>query len=169
MNLNNEWVIIGRFGRPHGIKGLVTINSFTEPRDNLFHYTDWHAYIRFQWVPIKVSQLEMRNQSILAKVEGYDDREAVAQLTNVDIAIQSTQLPILEPGDYYWNQLIGMKVIDQQGSLFGEVKEMLSTGANDVMVVVGDKRHLIPYLPGISIIEIDDNQRTITVDWDKDF
>lgn len=169
MNSNNDWVIIGRFGRPHGIKGFVTITSFTEPRDNLIHYTDWHAYVRFQWLPLKVSQLEVRNKSIIAKIEGYDDREAVGQLTNVDIAIKSAQLPVLEAGEYYWSQLIGMQVVDEQGASLGKVEEMLSTGANDVLVVVGEKRHLIPYLPGRSIIEINDSQRTITVDWDKDF
>lgn len=169
MNSNNDWVIIGRFGRPHGVKGLVTVNSFTEPRENLLHYSHWHAYINFQWLPLNVLQLDMNNKSILAKIEGYNDREDVGRLTNVDIAIKADQLPALGSGEYYWSQLIGMHVIDKQGTPLGDVDEMLSTGANDVMVVMGDKRRLIPYLPGRTVIEINDSQRIITVDWDMDF
>ena len=45
MNTQESWIVIGRFGRPHGIKGFVTVHSFTEPRDNILRYTDWHAFI----------------------------------------------------------------------------------------------------------------------------
>ena len=62
-----------------------------------------------------------------------------------------------------------MRVVTQEGTALGTVTEMMSTGANDVMVVVGEKRHLIPYLPGTAVIEINDTQRLITVDWDVDF
>jgi 16S rRNA processing protein RimM len=62
-----------------------------------------------------------------------------------------------------------MKVINQQGQIFGQVVEVMPTGSNDVLVVQGEKRHLIPYLPGQFIIEINDESQTITVDWDMDF
>ena len=62
-----------------------------------------------------------------------------------------------------------MQVVTPEGILLGSVSEMLSTGANDVLVVIGEKRHLIPYLPGRSVIEVNDSQRKITVDWDTDF
>lgn len=166
---NNDWVIIGRFGRPHGIKGLVTVISFTEPRDNILSYTDWHANINHQWVPLKLPHLEMNNKSIITQVEGYQSREDVARLTNIDIAVKRHQLPPLQQGEYYWHQLIGMDVLTQEGVALGAVTEIMPTGANDVMVVVGEKRHLIPYLPGAVVVEINDTQRVITVDWDVDF
>ena len=169
MDTNNDWVIIGRFGRPHGIKGLLTVISFTEPRDNISSYTDWHANINHQWQPLKLLHLEMNNKSILTQVEGNQDRDAVARLTNIDIAVKRHQLPSLQQGEYYWHQLVGMRVVTQEGTALGTVTEMMSTGANDVMVVVGEKRHLIPYLPGTAVIEINDTQRLITVDWDVDF
>ena len=169
MDNDSDWIIVGRFGRPHGIKGLITVVSFTEPRDNIMRYNDWHARINYQWQPLKLLHLEMNNKFILAQVDGYQEREAVARLTNVDIAIKREQLPLLQQGDYYWHQLINMQVVNLQGILLGTVAEILPTGANDVLIVVGEKRHLIPYLPGTSIIEINDTQRVITVDWDADF
>lgn len=169
MDTNNEWVVVGRFGRPHGIKGLITVVSFTEPRDNILRYPVWYAYINYQWQPLKLLRLEMNNKFILAHVDGYLERDEAAHLTNVDIAIKREQLPALEQGEYYWHQLVGMQVVNQNGDMLGTVTEIMPTGSNDVLVVVGEKRHLIPYLPGKCVIEVNDSQRVITVDWDADF
>ncbi len=169
MSDDSDWVVVGRFGRPHGVKGFVTVLSFTEPRDNILHYTDWHARLNNQWQPLPLQNLEMNNKFILTQVEGYRDRDEVARLTNIEIAVKREQLPVLQQGEYYWHQLQGMNVVSLQGVLLGSVSEMMATGSNDVLVVIGEKRHLIPYLPGRSIIEVDDSQRVITVDWDTDF
>ena len=169
MNNQANWVVIGRFGRPHGIKGFVTVHSFTDPRDNILGYTNWHAFLNNQWQPIKLLCVEVYSKAIVAQIEGYPERESVARLTNIEIAVHKEQLAELEPGEYYWHQLVGMSVVNQKGDLFGEVIEVMPTGANDVLVVQGEKRHLIPYLPGQFIIEINDSQRVITVDWDLDF
>lgn len=168
MNKAN-WIVIGRFGRPHGVKGFVTVHSFTEPRDNILRYTDWHAFLNNKWQPIKLLTVETQSKAIIAQVEGYPERELVARLTNIEIGIQQEQLAPLKPGEYYWHQLIGMQVVNQKGDSFGVVTEILPTGANDVLVIQGEKRHLIPYLPDQFILSIDDQQRQITVDWDVDF
>ena len=169
MDKSTDWVVVGRFGKTHGIKGFITIHSFTEPRDNILSYTNWHAYIAQEWQPLKIVRIEVNNKSILAQIEGYHEREQVAHLTNIDIAVSLTQLPSLNQGEYYWHELVGLQVINQQGQSFGTVTEIMPTGANDVLVVEGDKRHLIPYLPGQFILAVDTNQRTIKVDWDMDF
>ncbi|HHF7373565.1 ribosome maturation factor RimM [Legionella bozemanae] len=169
MNNQENWIVIARFGRPHGVKGFVTVHSFTEPRDNVLKYADWHAFINNKWQPIKLLRAEAQNKAIIVQIEGYPEREHVAHLTNIEIAVQQEQLEKLEPGEYYWHQLIGMNVINQQGELFGKVIEIIPTGANDVLVVEGSKRHLIPYLPSKFILDIDTKQQIITVDWDMDF
>jgi 16S rRNA processing protein RimM len=169
VNTVSDWIVIGRFGRPHGIKGFITVHSFTEPRDNILRYTDWHAYVNKQWQTLNLVRVEMNEKFILAQVEGYQEREQVAALSNIEIAVTRDQLLPLQEGEYYWHDLIGMKVVSQQGILLGTVKEIMPTGTNDVLVVAGDKRHLIPYLPGQFILDINSDQRLITVDWDVDF
>jgi 16S rRNA processing protein RimM len=164
-----NWIIIGRFGRPHGIKGFVTVHSYTEPRDNILKYVDWHALLNNKWQAIVPLRAEALNKSIIVQIEGYPERELVAQLTNIEIAVQQKQLEKLKPGEYYWHQLIGLNVFNQQGESFGQVIEIIPTGANDVLVVKGNKKHLIPYLPGQFILDIDLQQQKITVDWDLDF
>jgi 16S rRNA processing protein RimM len=164
-----QWLIIGRFGRPHGIKGFITVHSFTEPRDNLLGYTDWHIMLNKTWQPIKLLEVEVHNKAILALVEGYPQREDVARLTHAEIAVNREQLAPLALGDYYWHQLVGMKVINQQGESLGTITEIMPTGSNDVLIVTGNKRHLIPYLPGQFVNDINLSQGIMQVDWDVDF
>ncbi len=161
-------IIIGRFGRPHGIKGLVTVISFTEPRENILRYMPWYIGSNETWKTINVLQVDVNNKSILAQVEGYHEREEVARLTNMDIAVERKLLPLLKPGEFYWHQLIGMQVVNQQGAVLGEVSEIMPTGSNDVLVVTGEQRYLIPYLLDTFIISVDDEKRLITVDWDTE-
>jgi 16S rRNA processing protein RimM len=167
--VNPEWVVVGRFCRPHGIKGFIRVLSFTEPRDNLFNFPTWYVQQNQQWQPIERVDDEITHKHILTRVKGYLEREDVAALTNCDIAVPRSQLPELDNGEHYWHELMGMRVIDQQGQLLGEVTELMMTGSNDVLIVEGDARYLIPYLPDEVIQRVDKQARTITVDWDVNF
>ncbi len=166
---DTDWIIVGRFGRPHGVKGLITVISFTEPRDNILRYVPWYVRAQNSWQTVKLLRVDITSKSILAQIESYQEREQVALLTNVEIAIKAEQLPNLEAGEFYWHQLVGMTVVNIQGLKLGTVKEIMATGSNDVLVVDGEKRYLIPYLPEQFILRVDEQQRLITVDWDTDF
>lgn len=165
----NDWVIVGQFGKVHGIKGFITLHSFTEPRDNILEYKPWFMLLNKQWQPIDLSKIEVNNKHILVKVEGFTEREQASELTHVQVGIKKTQLPTLPKGEFYWNELIGMQVHNTEGTALGFVKEILATGANDVLIIEGERRYLVPYLLDLYIIAIDAEQRAITVDWDADF
>lgn len=169
MSNTNDWIFVGRFGKVHGIKGFITVHSYTEPRENILQYPDWYAYINSEWQLVTLVSQEITDKHILVKVEGYFEREQAANLTNIEIGTKSEFLPVLKPGEYYWSQLIGLQVINQTGDTLGKVVEILPTGANDVLIVEGDKRRLIPYLPEHSIIAVNISEGQIIVDWDLDF
>ena len=169
MDKSPNWVIVGRFGRTHGIKGNIIVHSFTEPYDNIKRYTPCYAYIDQQWRQIKFTHFDVKAKNIIAQVEGYETQEHDAKLTNVDIAIENGQLAALSTDEYYWHELVGMQVVNLTGEKFGEVSAILPTGSNDVLVVQGERRHLIPYILEQFIISIDRKSRLITVDWDIDF
>lgn len=169
MNKQTEWVVVGRFGRPQGLKGLVRVISFTEPANNIIDYMPWHVSIQGQWQPIKISAVESHTKFILVQVDGYQQREQLGLLTNCEIGIQSQQLPTLSNDEFYWHDLIGMQVINQEEKILGTVTDLLATGSNDVLVVTGEKRHLVPYLLDDFIVRIDTSTRTIYVNWDTEF
>lgn len=165
----SDWIIIGRFGRPQGLKGFVRVISFTDPTNNILDYTPWYVNVRGLWNPVKLVSVETHTKFILVQVDGHLQREQASALTNCDIAIEHRQLPKLPTDDYYWHELIGMQVINKDGCLLGTVTEILATGSNDVLVIMGEKRHLVPYLPGEFVTQVDVIKRIIDVDWDLDF
>lgn len=164
-----ERVVIGKFGRPQGIKGLVRVISFTEPRENILSYPDWSMQLRGVWHDVKRTHDDITPQHLITRIEGYTTREHVAELTNASIAVPKATLPSLEIGEFYWHQLVGMQVVHEQGQVLGTVESVFATGSNDVLVVVGEKRRLIPYLLNDVIQEINPDSRMITVCWDLDF
>lgn len=166
---DKKWVVVGKFGRPQGLTGLVRVFSYTYPKDNLYDYKNWHAKINHVFQEIKPVALQKNNKFDLVKIAGYESREQAEMLTNIEIVIEEKQLPLLAENEYYWRDLIGMEVHNNHGVNLGKVTEMLDTGANDVVVVEGEKRYLIPYIHDDFILNIDDNNKLITVDWDPDF
>lgn len=161
-----DWIVIGKFGRPHGIQGLIKVFSFTDPLENLIEYEPKYIGINNDWQKVTFKKLIPKDKYFLALIQNYNTRDEVSFLTNIEIAIKKEQLPKLDANEYYWHQLIGLKVINQNNTLLGQVIEVLPTGSNDVLIVKGEKRILIPYRPEI-IKEINENQ--ISVDWDLEF
>ncbi len=169
LDLELEHVVVGKFGRPQGIHGFVRVISFTEPRENVLDYPDWSIQLRGVWHSIKHTHHRIMPQHLATRIEGYATREQVAELTNTVIAVSKKALPSLKRGEFYWHQLIGMHVIHEQGQSLGTVESLLATGSNDVLVVMGKRRRLIPYLMDDVIKTIDTDERIITVCWDVDF
>jgi 16S rRNA processing protein RimM len=166
---DNKWVFVGRFGRPHGVKGYIRVHSFTEPKTNLLTYSNWHTQLKGHWQPLKRLVTEEHNRFFVVLLEAYADREKVAELTNLDIAINANQLPRLEAGEFYWRHLVGMTVKNIEDVVLGTVSEVISTGANDVLVVTGDTRQLIPFLYGVVVLDVNEITRQIRVDWDNEY
>ena len=110
------------------------------------------------------------------KLKGVDDRDAANLLTNCEIVVDSSQLPQLEEGDYYWKDLMGCQVVTTEGYDLGKVVDMMETGSNDVLVIkanlkdaFGIKERLVPFLDGQVIKKVDLTTRSIEVDWDPGF
>ena len=85
-----------------------------------------------------------------------------------DVAVERWRLPDLEDGEFYWTDLVGLRVVTADGVDLGEVERMLETGANDVMVVRGGLERLIPFLRGTVVQSVDVERGAIVVDWHPD-
>jgi 16S rRNA processing protein RimM len=171
-------VAVGELAGAHGVKGWVKVKSSTEPEENIFSYSPWWLKTKHGVKKVEVDDASQRPQGLLAHIVGLDDRDEAAALNGVKIAVERSQLPELEAGEYYWHQLIGLTVISEYGGQkrrLGQVSKLLETGANDVLVVKGDeasiddRERLIPYLPDRVVRSIDIEQGAMTVDWDPEF
>ncbi|MEJ2440810.1 MAG: ribosome maturation factor RimM [Gammaproteobacteria bacterium] len=166
----NHYVVIGQVVGVFGIKGWVKIRSDTEPRANILRYTPWYLRQHGQWVGQRVIASQQQSKGLIVQIEGISDRDVAAQFVGCDIAVPRSQLPAPPAGEYYWTDLIGLRVRNRQGEDLGKVTHLLETGANDVLVVEdGELEHLIPYVKGYYVLEVDPVAGYIEVDWERDF
>jgi len=110
-------------------------------------------------------------KGLVAKFEGVEDRTTAESIRNVDLVIAKSDLPDLENGDYYWHDLVGLQVIGAEGVALGTVRELLATGAHDVLVVAGEdgQKHLIPFVMDEIVQEVDLSSATMRVAWQADY
>ena len=106
---------------------------------------------------------------LLVRLEGIADRDAAAALRGSEVSLWRSQLPALEEGEYYWSDLEGLGVVTMDGAFLGVVERLFETGANDVMVVRGERERLIPFVMDEVVRRIDLAAARIEVDWDAEF
>jgi len=169
---SSQLVIIGKISSAYGIKGWVNISSYTQPVTNILNYQPWYLQSRDKsqsLQAVRITQGRLHGKHVVAQIEGISDRNQAELMRGLDIAIKRDQLPEPEPGEYYWVDLEGLTVVTVEGIELGTVHALLETGANDVLVVSGDKERLIPYVLDEVIQQIDLDQRKIIVNWDPEF
>jgi 16S rRNA processing protein RimM len=164
-----ETVVLGRIVGVFGVRGWVKVFSHTEPRDNILTYSPWLVREGGSWKALRLLDGKPHGKGMIALLEGCTDRDRAALLLGCDIAVERERLPRLEQDDYYWSDLEGLRVRTLEGEELGVVSHLFETGANDVMVVAGEREHLIPYLWHRVVKQVDLEAGLILVDWDPDF
>jgi 16S rRNA processing protein RimM len=142
--------------------------SYTEPREAVLQYKGLLLGRNGEWQSIKVAEGQRHGKSVILRLEGCDDRDQAAALTGSEIGAKRSELPEPEDGHYYWSDLTGLSVVHRDGTELGRVKDMLETGAHDVMVVQGEQERLIPFVIDEVVISVDLDEKLISVDWEWD-
>ena len=157
------------------MKGWIKVYSYTRPAANLIEYEDWLIGRQDAWRPFRVIDAREQGKTLIAQIAAGDDdtpladRDAAAALIDLEIAVGRDQLPEPEPGEYYWFDLVGLDVVNRDDTPLGRVKAMMETGANDVLVLQGDRERLVPFVVGEIIDEVDLEAGRIVADWDPEF
>jgi len=152
------------------------VYSYTSPRLNVVRYSPWHVRQNGKVAIRHVVAGQAHGSGVVAALAGIEDRDAAEALIGAAIEVDRATLgPELgahgpaDEGQYFWVDLQGMEVRTRAGTSLGVVDQLFETGANDVMVVVGAERHLIPFLYGSVVESVDGERRVITVNWETDF
>jgi len=161
-------VVLGRIAGVFGVKGWVKVYSHTEPREAILGYREWLLKRGDSWQPVAVEDSKLHGKSVIAKLTDVEDREAAAELLDVEIAVSREDLPKTEAGEFYWADLEGLQVVHRDGRSLGKVLYVMATGANDVLVVDGNGESLIPFVMGEVILDVDLDRGRISVDWEWD-
>ncbi len=163
-----EWIVVGRVSALFGVQGWVKVHSYTEPREGIGAYTPLYREAGGTWRVVEVEASRLHGKAVIMKLAGYHDRDASAALVGADLAVRREQLPAPEDGEYYWADLEGLSVETVDGVALGVVDHLLATGANDVVVVRGERERLIPFLQPQVVVEVDLEHRRMRVDWDPE-
>ena len=166
----NHYVVLGQVVGVFGVKGWLKIRSETEPPTNILDYSPWYLQQHGQWTEQRLLQGQPHSKGLIVQLEGLDDRDEAALLVGCPIAVRRVQLPTPAQGEYYWADLIGLAVYNQQGEHLGQVHSLMETGANDVLVVQdGEQEYLIPYVTGVYVLQVDLPAGRMLVDWQRDY
>lgn len=161
-------MILGAIAGVFGTRGWLRVRSETRPRDGIFNYTGWLLGAGDAWRPYRVRQSRRDGAALLVKLDGVDDRNAAEALLGLHIAVETRELPPPPSGSYYWRDLIGLEVVTLDDRLLGTVRGLIETGASDVLRVRGEREQLIPFVPGVYVMEVDLGARRLVVDWQED-
>ncbi len=142
-------VVLGRIVGAHGLGGAVRVQFFGDGPENVRNAL-------FVWLADDRADLDARRYDVVRSglgragevrlaLAGVEDRDAAVALRGRLVLCDREQLAPLDPGEFYWQQLVGCSVVDRDGRAIGIVQEIWDTGAHDVLVVeaVDGRQHLL--------------------------
>ena len=166
---NPRLIEVGKVIGAFGVKGWVKVHSYTASPGSILKYLPWTLEIKGKKTSVELDEGLLQSAVVVAKLKGYDDRTQAEALKNSRILVPRSVLPALVDGSFYWDDLVGLSVSTCGGYSLGRVSRLMETGANDVMVVIGDRERLIPFVVDAYVKQVDLDAGRITVDWDPDF
>ena len=169
-------VVMGRVTAPFGVKGWIKIYALTAQPANLCDYPVWWLRRAGEWREMKVVAARLHSNALVAQLAGIESREAAIALKGLEIGVPRSQLPVAAGNEFYWADLIGLKVVDMEQHELGRVARIVQTGANDVLVVAGEddkergkeRELLVPFIAD-AIKQVDVAAGVIVVDWGWDY
>ncbi len=162
--------MLGKLHGAFGVRGELKLESFTDPRSAIFRYQPWtlrnpHGGER----SVEGAHGRETAKGVVATFPDIEDRDAAEAMRGYEIFAPRSALPAPKPGEYYWIDLEGLRVLNVDGADFGTVSHLFSTGANDVLVARGDRERMIPFKQPDYVRSVDFDTGVVTVDWDADF
>lgn len=158
--------IVGKIVNTHGLKGEVKVKRITDFEER-FHVGST-VYIKNkdnEAIPLIIASFRTHKNHDLLQFEEYDSIEAVEPLKGATLYIKKEQLTPLEPGEFYFHEIIGCKMYTLDGEYIGEIESILTPGANDVWVVKNDsgKEILIPYIDDV-VKEVNIEEKKVLIE-----
>ena len=141
-------VALAAIAGAHGVRGEVRLKLFTDSVESLAR----HKSVFVGGQPMTLEKAAGTAKSPTARLAGVSSREAAEALRGQLLEVERAELPPLEDGEYYHADLIGLVVLDGEGTSLGTVVAVENFGAGDLLEIenAGGKRALVPFRPGIA-------------------
>ncbi|MDP5241214.1 ribosome maturation factor RimM [Uliginosibacterium sp. 31-16] len=168
-------IVMGRIVAPFGIQGWLKIQALGDDPLSWRKMPQWwigknpDSQRPEDWRALAPRGLRMHGKGVIAALEGVDDRSAAEAIDGWFVAAPREALPPPAKDEYYWTDLIGLRVSGTGGVALGTVRKLLSTGAHDVLEIEdGETERLIPFVAAY-IQDVDLAAGEIRVEWEADW
>jgi 16S rRNA processing protein RimM len=170
MSNQTRRILLGRIHGAFGVRGELKLESFTDPVQAIFRYQPWILRDpKGQEREVSDARGRVSPKGAVATLSGVEDRDTAEAMRGTEVYAPRSALPPPSPGEYYWVDLEGLRVRNTEGVDFGTVSHLFSTGANDVLVAVGERERMVPFVVPDYVVSVDFEAGLVTVDWDADF
>jgi len=161
---------MGRIVAPYGVKGWVRVEPYGAVPDSLRSYPAWWVGRNGDWREVKVAETVLQHgASLVARFEGCVERDAALALKGSEIALERAALPQNANDEFYWADLVGLKVVNAKDEELGAVAGLFDNGAHAVLrVVAGETERLLPFV-GQVVRQVDMAEGRIRVEWELDW
>ncbi len=170
----NNLMKIGQLKKPYGIKGWLWVFSDTDDRTAIFAMQPWYMKTATGMKPLTVKAWREQGTGIVAQFEQVPDRNVAETMNGVTLWVEQDVLPATSGDEYYWSDLIGVRVFNEQDEYLGDIAEMFETGAHDIMRVAAtsdsldSEERLIPWHKQ-TVITVDMAAKTVIAAWPSDY
>lgn len=160
-----EYYRIAQILRPHGVKGEVKVYPLTDDPSRFKRLKSCYIERDGQHRPVNVIGAKQAGESPVLHFEGFDTPEQAESLRGLYVCVDRAHAVKLPEGCWFVADLIGCRVSDTKGGSYGEVIDVLETNANDVYVIKGAKRLMVPALKKL-LVSVDTDNKAIVLDAD---
>ncbi|WP_201530022.1 ribosome maturation factor RimM [Psychrobacter frigidicola] len=165
---------IGQLKKPYGIKGWLWVFSDTDEHTAIFDIQPWWIKTATGIKPLTVKAWREQGTGLVAQFEQVLDRNVAETMNGVTVWVTQNILPEPSEDEYYWSDLVGMRVMNEQDEYLGDITEMFETGAHDLMRVAANsnsldaEERLIPWHKQ-TVVEVDVANKTVIAAWPSDY
>ena len=154
---------VGVFANTHGVRGEIKVFPTTDDAQRFKKLKKVYLDTGKEKMELEISSVRFFKNLVILKFKGIDNINDIEKYKGKDLLVTRDQAVPLEEDEYFIYDIIGAKVVTEDGKEFGELKEVLQTGANDVYVVktTEGKEILLPVIEEC-ILDIDIDNKIVT-------
>ena len=173
--IDKNMVVIAKVGSTYRLSGELKLYIYSDSIEKMLSYGAW--WIKTpgagEWQQLSNEEVYSLGDKYLIKFSDINTPEDASKYINSEIAIHKSSLPQLDDNEYYWRDLMGLNVSNNEGYCFGQVVDILDTGSNEVIIVKDlntnrSKEILIPFANPY-IVKVNMITKEIIVEWDESY
>jgi len=171
----DDLVLVAYVSGAYGLKGWVRLKTYSNEASALLYAKCWWLD-KPELHDVEVLAVRTQGEDVVAQIMGIADREAAENCRGVTVQIRRAHFPPLDDNEFYWVDLIGHAVVNLRGELLGSVIGLIDNGAHPILrvadAVESDAKKpeeiLIPFVDHF-VPSVDQSEKKITVDWERDY